>query len=100
MIDKMLKVNEIANVISNSCCDVTPMHNCEIPCSECLAVSIYDRVFADNTIILSQEEYDALDRKVVETKKDVIAEFACILTDYLDENIINKICKQVIESVK
>jgi hypothetical protein len=33
-------------------------------------------------------------------KTDVIAEFAYILTDYLEENIVNKICKQVTESVK
>lgn len=98
MIDKMLKVHEIANIISNSCCDITPMHNCDVPCSECLAVSIYDRVFTDNSVILSQEEYDALDRKAVEIKTDVIAEFAYILTDYLEENIVNKICKQVTES--
>ena len=63
MMDKMLIVEKIASTISNSCCDISPIHNCELPCSECLAVSIYDRVFTDNVVILSKDEYDTLVQK-------------------------------------
>lgn len=55
--DKQQRIEQISNIISNSCCNIEPIHNCTSSCSKCIAENIYNKLFSENTLIMTKETY-------------------------------------------